>query len=58
VQGRTEEASIPLTGSSLGAAATWSDGDVLAPQPEGQSVEVTLHMDRASVYASQIRPAG
>ena len=57
VPGRTEENSIPLTGSSLDAAATWSNGDVLAPRPEGQSVEATLHMDRASVYAYQILPA-
>lgn len=56
--GRTEENSIPLTGSSFDAAATWSDGDVLEPRPEGQSVKVTLHMDRASVYAYQILPAG
>ena len=57
VPGRTEENSIPLTGSSFDAAATWSDGDVLAPRPEGQSVKATLHMDRASVYAYQILPA-
>jgi hypothetical protein len=57
VPGRTEANSIPLTGSSLDAAATWSDGDVLAPRPEGQSVKATLHMDRASVYAYQIVPA-
>ena len=56
VPGRTEENSIPLTGSSFDAVATWSDGDVLAPRPEGQSVKVTLHMDRASVYAYQIVP--
>ena len=57
VPGRTEKNSIPLTGSSFDAAATWSDGDVLAPQPEGQSVKVTLHMDRARVYAYQVLPA-
>ena len=53
---RAEENSIPLTGSSLDAAATWSDGDVLAPRPEGQSIKATLHMDRASIYAYQILP--
>ncbi|MBL7044493.1 MAG: hypothetical protein ISR77_38055 [Pirellulaceae bacterium] len=58
VPGRTEKNSIPLTGSSLDAAATWIDGDVLAPRPKGQSVEATLHMDRASVYAYQVLPAG
>ena len=57
VPGRTAEDSIPLKGSSFDAAATWSDGDILAPRPEGQSVEATLHMDRASVYAYQILPA-
>ena len=55
---RTEENSTPLTGSSFDAAATWSDGDVLAPRPEGQSIKATLHLDRASVYAYQILPAG
>ena len=55
VPSRTEENSILLTGSSFDAAATWSDGDVLVPR--GQAVEVTLHMDRASVYAYQIIPA-
>ena len=58
VPGRTEENSIPLTGSSLNAGATWSDGDILVPRLEGQSVEATLHLDRASVYAYQILPAG
>ena len=37
--------------------AAWSDGDILAPRPEAQSVKVTLHLDRASVYAYQIVPA-
>jgi len=55
---RTEENSIPLTGSSFDAAATWSDGDVLVPPAEGQFVKATLHMDRASVYAYQVLPAG
>jgi hypothetical protein len=58
VPGRTAENFIPLTGSRFDAAATWRDGDVLAPWPNGQSVEATLHMDRASVYAYQVLPAG
>jgi hypothetical protein len=53
---RTEENSVPLTGSRFDAAATWSDGDVLTRRPEGQPVKVTLHLDRASVYAYQIVP--
>ena len=57
VPGRTAEASIPLTGSGFDAAATWRDGDLLAPRPKGQSIEATLHLDRASVYAYQILPA-
>jgi len=56
VVGRTAKNSIPLTGSSFAAVATWSDGDVLAPRPDGQAVEVTLHLDRASVYAYRILP--
>ncbi len=54
---RTAGNAIPLSGSSLGAAASWSDGAVLVPPPEGKPVVVTLHMDRASVYAYQIIPA-
>ena len=58
VPGKAVENSTPLTGSSLGAAATWTDGEVLAPRPDGQPVQATLHIDRASVYAYQVVPAG
>lgn len=58
VPGRTAENAVPLSGSGFDAAATWSDGDVLSSRPEGQSVEATLHLDRASIYAYQVLPAG
>ncbi len=54
---RTEENAIPLTGSSLAAPAAWKDGDLLAPGAKGGSVQATLHMDRATVYAYDICPA-
>jgi hypothetical protein len=57
VPGRTAKNSIPLTGSSFDAAATWSDGAVLTPPPDGKPVVVTLHMDRASLYAYRIIPS-
>ncbi len=55
---RTEGNAIPLTGSRFDAPATWRDGAVLAPPPDGKPVVVTLHMDRASVYAYQVIPVG
>lgn len=48
---RAAENAIPLTGSSLGAPATWKGGDVLGPGAAGGPVVATLHMDRATVYA-------
>ena len=58
VPGRSEKEAVPLTHDSIGAPAAWADGDVLEPSADKQTVTATLHMDRASVYAYELQPAG
>ena len=55
VEGRSLEQAAALTGDSLGAPAAWQDGTALAPTA-GQDCVIRLHLDRAAVYAYEVRP--
>ena len=55
VPGRGLPEAVPLRGQSLGAAAVWKDGDVIAPSGGG-AVPVILHLDRAAIWAYELQP--
>ena len=54
VAARHLEQAVPLTGSSLAGAAAWKDGELTTPAQGGEPLAVTLHLDRARVYAYQV----
>jgi len=55
IDGRFPEDCIPLTGDSLCEGVRWRGGRVIQPV-EGQRVVARLHMQRAKVYAYEMRP--
>lgn len=55
---RSVENAAALTGSSLGVPASWRTGQIIQPPPDGAELTVRLHMERATVWAYDVVPAG
>lgn len=53
---RTVDLAVPLTGSSPGAVVAWQGGDRLAPADRAGRTTVRLHLERATVWAFELRP--
>jgi hypothetical protein len=54
IEDRALDRSVALTGSSIGKPAAWEDGELLVPGAGGESITVTVHLDRASLFAYEI----
>lgn len=55
IPGRTLDDSVVARGDSHDQTLRWKDGDVIHPL-EGYPIRLRLHMERASVYAFDVRP--
>lgn len=55
-ENRSQEVSRPLHGEATHAAAAWSDGEIVRPDAQGKAT-LTIHLERATVYAYQVSPA-
>ncbi|MEZ5276749.1 MAG: hypothetical protein R3F07_10255 [Opitutaceae bacterium] len=55
-EARSKERAVALTGSSLDAVVAWEGGDLLGPVPESGRMTLQLHLERATVWAFELRP--
>jgi len=55
LDGRAAEDCVPLTGDRLKETVRWQDGTAIQPI-EGKRIVARLHMERAKVYAYEVRP--
>jgi hypothetical protein len=52
------ESALPMVGESLARPAAWMDGETLKPTAGDGEVTLRLHMERATVWAYEVVPAG
>jgi len=47
---------VAMESDHIAAAATWKSGTIIQPPAGGMRLAVRVHLDRASVYAYEVRP--
>ena len=56
-EGYALEDSVALTSDHLETLVAWKHGTTIRPPSDVKHVNARLHLDRASVYAYDVRPA-
>ena len=50
------EAAVPLAGDQPAATVRWQNGTSLPPRADGTELNLKLHLERATVWAYEVRP--